>query len=76
MSEIKNNGAIDSLTGNINDAIWAMGQFGQFTIGVLLDKDKVIHMIGVGDVSKVFVSVVLVGKSLMALAERVPMSHV
>ena len=53
-----------------------MSQFGEFTFGILLEKDKVIEMIGVGDASKVFVSVVLVHEGLTVLAKRVPMSHI
>ena len=76
MTKIKNNCANDVLMGNINDAIWATSRFDKFTFSVLLDKDKIIHMIGVGDVSEVFVSIVLVSEGLVALVKRLPMSHV
>ena len=50
MIEIENNCAVDVLMGNINDAIGSTGRFGEFTLGVLLDEDKVVHMIGVGGI--------------------------
>ena len=76
MIEIKNSCAVDVLTGNINDAIGSTHGFGKFTFGVLLDEDKVVHMIGVGDPSQVLMSIVLVSQSLLVLMKRLPMSQV
>ena len=76
MIEIKNNCAVDVLTGNINDAKGSTGQFGEFTFGVLLDEDKVIHMVDMRDASLVFMSIVFVSQSLVALMKRLPMSEV
>jgi hypothetical protein len=76
MPEIKNNSAVDLLTGNINDAIGTASWFGEFTFGILFQEDQVVDSILVRDASDVFTSIVLVSESLTALAERLPVCHI